>query len=174
MVEVKDLFEQRAETFNELTQQILESLPNVLEGCRIFVSKNGANPGLLEWEDVSFYDEHNIIMLVASLTYSPGDVIKLPEGEVIELTNDNVENFKSTLQLGIPYELAKKGTPDDVFTFLTATIEQEEAEQLGGAERSITVSDETPTQAEFDLEELTEEQKEALKMSVQSMRNSKN
>ncbi len=170
MTELKELFKKRAETFKSFSDQIFNSLPNVIGGCKKFVAFKGADQDLLNWEEIKFVEEHDIVLLVGYLSYKPGDTVVLPSGESIVVNENTAEYFKAMLHIAIPYKLATSGTVEDVYEFLVDTMDMEENEE---DEENVITEEQAkrmlaaPVES-FDLEELDEEQKEKLKMYMAS------
>lgn len=167
MTDLKELFEKRDDVFRALTVKIMDSLANVIEGANLFVHHREESTGLITWEDVSFFEDEKIIMLIGVLEYSPGDVVYVSEGNHIEITENTASYFKRLLRLGIPYSLAISGTPEDVFDFLKQSAEKAAAEDDEEQELFFDAS-ELPTGSvdvpEFNLDDLTEEQREQLRL----------
>jgi len=157
MSDIKKLFEQRQEAFNNLSREILEKLPNVLEASRQFVVDSGSTHARLQWQDISYFEEQDFIIILGTLEYSPGETVLLPGGESVTVTEDQAEYFKSVLRLGVPYRLAEHGTTQEIYEFLKTASEMEE----DPTETIESVRDNT----EFDLEELTDDQRKALEMA---------
>ena len=173
MSELKELFKKREDTFKTQSEEIFASVPNVLDGCKKFVTARGGDGDLLEWDNISYLDEQNVVVLIGTISYNPGDTVELPNGRRVVVTENTAEYFKAMLRLGIPYDLAIEGSSEDIFNFLTETIEVEE------------ISDEDPVPEEmyldsgdygFNLDELDEEQRKAMEMflKTESMKENKN
>ena len=150
--EIKALFKKREDTFETLSKEILDLMPNVLEGCAMFVADRGGNAENLEWDNVAFYEDRNVIMLIGSVKHDIGDVVVMPNGMHAEVDAENVEYFKSMLHLGIPFKLVEEASAEDIKNFMDETLDTDEHE--------IEASDDI----DFNLDELTEEQKEKLMM----------
>jgi hypothetical protein len=167
MTELKELFKNRDDVFQALTSQIMGLLTNVIEGANNFVHHREESTGDITWEDVSFFEDEKLVLLVGVLEYKPGDIVYVSEGSQIEVTENTASYFKRLLRLGIPYGLAINGTPQEVFEFLKHSAERVETEELEEQEMFIDMS-ELPTPPvdvpEFDLDDLTEEQREQLRL----------
>jgi len=168
MTELKDLIERRDATVKQLTDAIIKSIPNVATGAEWFIRHREGRSGQLIWEDITYYEDQDFIMLTGVLEYSEGDVIELPNGVEYEVTKDTREQFKRLLRLGIPYDLATLGTEEDVIEFLITSAE--EAEDVG---EPIEASEEleralahlqAAESPDFDVDALSDEQREQLKL----------
>ncbi len=167
MVELTELFEQREKMMDEHTDKIFKSMPNVLDGCREFVfSKQGGEPNI-EWENAFFVKEDNIVMIMASIGYDVGDTIQLETGEMITFTEETAPYFKAMLRIGIPINLATSGTVKEIFDFLSETVEHSE-ENSDIHPQSIDFSGEANQDSGFNLEDLTEEQRQAMELFIAS------
>jgi len=151
MTQVKDLFKKREQTYETLSHEILEALPNVLEGCRRFIADRGADVNRLTWEGVSYLDDKDVILLMAAVTHQKGDVVIMPDGTHIHVNDENADEFKSMLHLGLPYKLAITGTIDDIQAFMNETLETDDHE----VESAVTPDE---IEQDFDLSELSEDQ----------------
>jgi len=163
MVELKELFERRDAAFKKMSDGIMRSIPNVFGAAEQFIRQREGSTGALSWEDINYYDNEDYIMIIGVLAYEPGDVITLPNGMEFEVTEQTVEHFKRLLRLGIPYKLAATGSQDDVFDFLIQSAEEADAEEsLEEQMVQLPVSDVDNT--EFNLDDLTDEQREQLRL----------
>ena len=156
MTELKKLFERRDAAFKSITVDILDSLPNVLDACRRFVTDHGHHNGTLSWEDISYLQEEEVVLLVGIVQYNPGDIIEMPDGEKVKINEATAEYFKSMLRLGIPYKLATHGTTDDVYEWLTQHVEHRDGPE--------EIQQKTVDETDFNLDDLTEEQRQQLEM----------
>lgn len=164
MTEIKTMFTERDEAYTKQTHAIIEAISNVTKGASQFIQhRENATPEP-RWEDVSFIDDDDgYIILVGVLEYSVGDTMRLPNGEEVEVNEQTAEYFKRLLRVGVPYGLAKEGTNDQIFEFLVKSAEEaeaagEEIEQM--IQLPVSDVDDQP----FNLDDLTEEQKEQLRL----------
>lgn len=177
MNNLKDLFEKRDETYSEQTEVIIEAIPHVLEGAKKFIQEREPTSNDPEWKDISLMEEGDgYVILIGTLEYNVGDMLQLPTGDMVEVSEDTADYFKRMLRIGIPLDLAKKGTEDEVCQFLIKTAE--ENEQADDEEQAlieaIQQAQQTVDEEEFDTESLTEEQKEQLRLFTLSNGGSSN
>ena len=159
---LKELFDERDRVTTELTTKIIDAMPNVLEGARQFIVSHDGAPGHLSWEGISLFNEEGgFVLLVGAVSYDPGDEIKLPNGKSVVVSQDTTDYFRRLIRIGIPMNIAETGTVSDVFKFIQESTKFQEFE-----EDPMEVIE----NAEFDLEELTEEQRAALNMFNSPMR----
>ena len=150
-------FDEREKAYNDKTVEIIESLPNVVSGCKKFVLSKGTGNSQIEWADITYLVEFDMLVLIGVVRYAPGETVKLPNGETAVVTEDTTDYFKSMLRLGIPLKMAESGTDDDVLEFLKETIETEVV--------TVPAEENEASPAEsFDLDELSEEQRKVLEM----------
>ena len=151
-IDLKELFKKREEEYETLSKEILDSMPNVLKGCAMFIVARGGNAANLEWDNVAFHEDRDLIMLVGSVKHDIGDVVVMPNGMQAQVDEENIEYFKSMLHLGIPFKLVNEATAEDIKNFMEETLDTDEHEIEASAD------------VDFNLDELTEEQKEKLMM----------
>ncbi len=166
--ELRDLFKLRDETFKTHSDQIFDSLGNVLDGCRKFIVQKGGDEKLLDWEEIKLIHEEpigDLIVLVGSLSYKPGDTVSLPNGDTVVVNENTAEYFKAMLHIAVPYNLATHGSIDEIFDFLGETMEMTEPDASIMVKKHNVEPDNIES---FDLDELDEEQQEKLKMYMAS------
>lgn len=163
MSELKELFDRRDNEHKKATKIIFKSLQNVVEGISEFIGANEEEEepvGHFSWDDVVYLfnevslETNGLVLLMGSLSYSIGSKVPMPNGEIVEINEETVEYFKRIIRIGVPFTLAETGTKEEVVEFLQSSVQQEE----GPAEETeMDISD-------FLVEDLTEEQQQALKM----------
>jgi len=173
MTNLIDLFHARDDAFDDYSQKIFDSITNVIDGCNRFVAKRGITPQMLKWEGISLIKDDHIVLLFGTVSYHPGDHLVLPDGEELEITDEAPGHFTAMVRFGIPYDLVVDGTDDEIYSFLNDTIEERlevSAELLDGlrphSKRTIDI--EPQAVDDFDLDGLTEEQKENMKLFLAS------
>lgn len=171
---LRDLFDERDKQFENFTIKILSTMVHVLDGVITFLDlSNEAQNSNLIWEDVILYHdsviENDFVVLVGSVTYNIGDKLSLPNGEVIEVTEDNVDYFKRTIRVGVPYQLASEGTSDEVVEYLERA-EQEAEKKEENLERFLQEHSSalSSSSTEFDLDDLTEKQRHSYQLFLRT------
>lgn len=162
MAELKEMFTRKEEMYKKMVNIILETMPNVVEGARTYIRLTEGPAGDITWEDVSYFEHEQLIMLIGVIQYHPGDKVELVNGMEIEVTEQTSAYFRRLLRLGISYDLATSGSVDDVVDFLVQSSEQQDEEEPDENLVQVPVSDVDNT--EFDLDDLTEEQREQLRL----------
>ena len=165
-MDLLQLLYKRDEQFKEYTQSIYNEIPIVIESIGIYLSSfpvNNFHEGIVKWEDISLYEDN--LMIFGMLTYNVGAVVDI-DGEEMTITEDNAIYFQRAIRMGIPVELAIKGTTESIVHYLNMLHAKEQMHQrdlistpMAGPEVSEKLGD------EFDLDGLSDEQKQAYRMS---------
>jgi hypothetical protein len=164
VTDLKQLFKTRDEAVDKLTAGILKAIPNVIEAAQQFVRDREGTTGILEWKDVSYFEEDGYIMFIGLLEYQTGDTVTLPNGSYFELSEHNLDHFKRVIRLGVPYDLAASGTVEEVLKFLEASADDDSSEAQVELEEFLQLPVSEVDNTEFDLDALTDEQKEQLRL----------
>jgi len=145
---LKDLFTEREELYVDYTNAVLDVLDQtVLEATYEVLS---VDPDTVEWQDVQLIDD--IILLIATIIYSPGDVVVLKTGEQVTLDENNYESYQRIIRIGISLELASTGTKADIIDFLR------KSQTTGDSDDDISDDIESSTVGGFSTENLSEDQ----------------
>lgn len=188
---VRRMFFERAETFGAKTVKILERMPGVLEAVSELLNEKQSfkGEGQFEWGEVSLVaadTDDALMILVAILRFPPGSDIKLQTGEMVKVTPDTAQYFPPRVaRVGIPLKMVDS-TKEEVIAYLkkseaeqhaeteemkktlkdvlgiTTSSEEEEVEVPA---KVIKKQDGLTTDADFDLTQLTEEQRQQLILS---------
>lgn len=131
--DIKNIFLIRDVTFYKHTIQILEMIPNVLEGIIHYLEiEEEAEQGNLIWEDIARFDSEKLdggfLMLVGVISYHPGESVDLADNDPIEITEDTAEYFKRIVRVGIPFSLASSGSVEEIVEFLEESGDTESEE----------------------------------------------
>lgn len=174
MKDAEVLLLQRDKLFEDQTNVILERIGPTLDGIRDYLTYADPSytPGVFNWEDISIFAE--LLMLVGIVRYDVGATFIL-DGDTIEITADNKEYFNRVLRIGIPFAIINQNDSTAVYDFLSqlhSAIEMsEEAARILNEDIEVidpTVVSYPVNEFEFDLEELSDEQREALVRFEQS------
>ncbi len=187
---IRDLFTQRNEHFDSLTQKILDRMPGAIEGISELVEEKQIfdSAGVLEWNEVALTedngDEDPLIILIGSINFIPGDVVELESGDKITITAETVQYFPPrVIRIGIPLNIAES-SKDEIKKFIRAAEESqkqdmEEFEETlqeilagnDGSNIQVTKKQDTiTTAADFDLTQLTEDQRKKLALGQKMVR----
>ncbi len=153
---IEQLFEKRENQFKRNTDQIFEYMSDVLEGVvHYFSLKDEISQGQMTWEKVTLQDD--IVLLICIIKYPPGAEFTTSEGEVMVVSEQTQDYFTRILRLGLPIDLVAERSKEKTIEFLEDLEEKERQMQF-----SELPPDANPT--DFNLDDLTEEQKQAMLM----------
>ena len=173
MGKLKDLFEERTRMFVGYSDRILKQAENnVIPAVLEMLDLNDNELEKLEWTNVQMNDDH--LVLNGVIAYKEGDVIT--DGDMtVTLDAAMALLLDKIIRVGIPMELAENGSKVDVLDHLMESQRQlkDEYEAVYGHEPPTM--EEAMEQAlreelgmnfdfgpDFDYNDLSEEQKEAL------------
>ena len=158
MSQLKELFEKRDTEHLKITQVLLKTLQPATDCIMEFIgahSQQDPSIGTFSWDDVLFLNNESnplvkeIIVFMGSVSYKIGAKLTMPDGSVVEITEETAEYFKRIIRIGIPLDLAEKGDKKKITEFLRDV--------------SMTESEpEPPSTIDFDLDTLTEAQRMAV------------
>lgn len=168
MTKLKEMFKKREEIQQTLLDSILKAMPNVLEAAEQFIGEVEGSTGNICWRDVEYTEGDNHVLLLGTMDYEVGSDVELPNGTVVRVTESTQEYFSRILRLGIPYDLAETGSVVDVYTFLSEAAERSEKTYEDQHEELLSLLQGTVTEDDFDLDSLTDEQKQQLQMFMMS------
>lgn len=178
-----DLFLDRYAVNEKATSKIMKAIKGTLDALheQMNIDKVTEQGGVLHWEDVSLIDdgEQQYVVLVGSIAYPPGAEIELDSGDKIKLTHDTAPYFNRLARATLPAEMAVK-SKEEVFAYLK-NIEEENARQIQTVMADADFNSDGPsigeilagqskekemTFDEFDLTQLTDEQRKSYQMGV--------
>lgn len=168
MIDLKELFEAREQAYKERTQAILDAIPTATTSVADFLlSREGVKDGTtVRWEEIGYFPSsethEDYIVLTGIIGYAPGSTFTMPNGEVIAITEATKDYFSKIIRVGLPVKIAVEGSAEDIVNYIKST-------STDSPNRPEPVQSEH--NAEFDLDQLTEEQKQALMMFDTSQRN---
>jgi len=171
--EIIKMFKQRDEFFSRATKRILNSLPTPLfEGIYQFLNLEEGSK--VVWEDVGLVeakDKDPLVVLIGAVTYTPGSIAHLQNGQDVQITEEIAGYFQRVMRIGVPVELVSTGTTTDIIKFLQKTVKIEDDDSIEDLPTMPTEQQTIPVikQKEFDLTVLTDEQREKLATSLMSL-----
>lgn len=153
-----NLFKERDEAVKKASSAIFDQISDALSGVNEYLQTidDSVSNGELSWEDIQMVDE-NTVMLVGMISFPPGTKFQVEEGNTIEITEANQMYFQKVFKVGLPMEIALDDSKDNVINFLKGT----QKFVADSKDEPVIVKDEQP-EAEFDLDQLTEQQRLAL------------
>lgn len=157
MEDLKPLYKKRDERYNKENQKLLEMIDVTLAATIAYFEK--INPtimdGAISWEDTSLMDD--MIVIMGMLSYELGKILDIG-GVRIEVTEENLEQLQHMVHMAIPIELVEAADAEKITEYLQSMEAEGEIDI-----DAIEISAPTP-EHEFDLSELSEEQRENLKL----------
>lgn len=122
MGRIKELFDNRTKTYNELSNQIIEALsPHVLSAAVEVLELTSDETNRLEWYHLQLVQGY--VVLVGSVVYREGEIVT-KDGESIVLTEELAYLMGKYIRLSVPLELAEKGTKEEIIESLRSTSEE--------------------------------------------------
>lgn len=153
---LRELFLERDSDFSDKTNQIIGMIPNVMIGIiNAFKLQNENLSNKIVWEEFNLTDHEDgitYVVVMGSITYDPGDSFVLVSGE----TRTVKDQYKRWVHIGIPYEMAIEGTSSDIESYLISNMANSKETQIPPPQI------EQSRRTDFDLDELSEEQRRAL------------
>lgn len=168
MSKLKELFEAREEAVKAGTDAIFEALSNVMTGAEQYLNvSDQLSGGTLEWENASFLpalededDPIGYIIMSGMISHEPGQSFTLASGKVIEITETIAPYFRRMIRIGFPHKIATEGSIDEIVHFMQNVEKSLPQPAIDDLDMMVTSS-----VADFDLDELSEEQRAALVLS---------
>lgn len=145
---LKDLFNEREDNYADYTQKILLHMKKAVAGIHNVLGNTADH---ITWKLVELVDDE-YIALAGVVVWPLGHAITAPSGRQIFITEENQERFSRFVRVGLPLDLVENGSTDDVIEFLKDKLDIEED------------SEGLPDEEAFSAEDLTEDQKQQLRM----------
>ena len=149
MTDFKELIIARDEVWENITQAIMDSIPETVAGVIMYLTQNNELAQcVVEWQSVSCIDD--AVELIGTLVYPVGSTFTPPGGgDPITVTADNVDYFQRALCLYLPLDLVLKEDANFVYEFLDQmdddmkhippTTAEEVAEPILGEKERIAI-----------------------------------
>ena len=175
MGKLQDLFDKRIKQYSDCSDRIMKLLEkSVLPAVIDMMDLSENEIEKLEWRNVQINEDH--VVLNGIIAYKEGDVIT--DGEsTVTLDASMALLLDKMIRVGIPMDLAESGSKDEIYDHLSESQRQlrEEYEAVYGHEPPTMeeAMEEAIRQElgmnfdigpDFDYNELTEEQREAMWM----------
>lgn len=169
-MEDKDLitiFEEREEMLASTSKLIFGRIHNITAGIDTFLSKtdDAYASGYVTWEEVQYNSEEDLVVIYGILAFEVGATFQISDSE-ITISNENMEMFKRMIRIGIPIHIVKNNSEKETIDFLETVNQQNQSL------RSINTDNIAPpkeSDKEFNLDELTDEQRQALMSTMTTM-----
>lgn len=159
MEDLKPLYKKRDKRYNKENRKLLEMIDVTLASITAYFEK--INPtimqGVISWEDTSLMDD--MIVVMGMLSYDLGKILNIA-GVRIEVTEENIERLQHMVHMAIPIDLVEAADGEKITEYLQS-MESEGEIDVDTVELSAPAA---AREHEFDLSELSEEQRENLKL----------
>lgn len=163
---VRELVDARTEAFANATKKILEVMAPAVKGIEQYIELDVVQDmgGYIEWQDVDAFEfAHDmIIILIGELIFPPGTKIETSKDQYVVVTEDTAPYFRKLIRIGLPLDVTMK-SQKDVVEFLR---EVEDAKKKQDEVDLLDALSEHTASRDFDLSQLTEEQKKAYAAST--------
>lgn len=160
---LKTLFMHRQQFFERNTDTIFKSVINVTDGIIEYLNlKDEIAQGQLTWTNILHQEAEGLVTMIGLVKYPPGAKFDTAEGQTITVSKNNVDYFTRIMRFSLPYDLVDSGTREDVLVFLKS-LESEGQQQT----EIVELPEEIMSLAEFEFDELTDEQKAAMIIDYQ-------
>lgn len=177
------MFNTRDQTYRDETKEIFINIFHVLEGIIVFLGlEDDAKAKRLAWEDVKYVNDDSeemggIVIVTGVISNEPGDMAKLANGESIQVTEENMDYFDRVIRVGVPLDIVNAANADQILEFLEATedmeVDEDELEALlkeRGEFKPISEGRTGSVENDFDLENLSDDQRNSLQLFLLSKR----
>ncbi len=159
------MFKERDTQFEQCCAEIKEYLKPTLEGLETFFNLTAdKEAGWFSWEVFEIDQEVEDLLIVGTVRYNPGDILVYGD-QPLEVTEANAHLLERIFRFVVPVQVADKQSSAETIKHMEKVIDAnpgdaEQAEQIQGG---MKVTDEPElAPPEFDLEGLTDDQKEKL------------
>jgi hypothetical protein len=118
MTDFKELIIARDEVWENITQAIIDSIPETIAGVIRYITQNNElTQCSVEWRSIANIED--AVELMGTLVYPVGSTFTPPGGgEAITVTDDNAQYFQRALCMYLPLDLVLKEDAAYVFEFL--------------------------------------------------------
>jgi len=116
MNKLEQQFVNRFKNYKENTAKIFESIPNAIAAVKITLADQDYDS--LVWEDVQYVADQRIIIIIGNVKLIVGDNIKLDDGRMVTVDEENVGALRRLVRVNLPVDLTHKGTVDEIVNYL--------------------------------------------------------
>lgn len=161
MEDLEALFKVRDEQYFEETRKIFELITTSVTCATEYLSDMDERvaQGILKWEDVSVIED--MLVIIGSVDYELGTTITL-DGKEYNIHADNIDEFQSVAHMSIPLDIVIDDNEEEIRNYLYDMGQDSDIEDY----TSVLSPPGETVESEFDLSELTDEQRQALKLST--------
>ncbi len=164
MEDLKALFKVRDEHFSKHTTKILMEITNTLECVTTYLVDidDGVAQSDIVWEDISIMED--ILVMMGTVDYIIGNTISFGNEKIV-VTAENCESLQQLVHMSVPLVLVQEDDTAKIMRYLETTA-VDMGSDLDGFVVPLTPQTTTPHTSDFDLSELSEEQRQSLKLST--------
>lgn len=164
MKDIRQLIKQRDNIYRNQTIVAFDIVHPTLEGVEEYLISIDPSYGygVFSWEEIAIHEDDGLLMLLGFVNYEP-DQEFLMGGEMVEITKDNAAYFQRVLRIGIPLSVVQTNSKEGVIQFLL-NLNEAIAEDKVEDPTAVSLKADTTEHLDFNLDDLTDEQKAALKM----------
>lgn len=165
MKRLSDIINERDIKFKDLTMEIFQIMDLSIECVEEFLGGNDPmfDIGYFSWNDV--FLEEGLVTILGIVSFDDGTVVETDEGTV-NITSDNIEYFERVVRMVLPYELVASGNKEEIMDFL-----QQLQTSGKGDDFNDIIKNAPEPQVDFDLSDLSEEQRESLLLYTNKLTN---
>lgn len=151
---ITELLTERDEIYSQYTTSAMEMIENVLIAAESMLDSPTEDG--VEWKAIELGEKGSIIV-VGVMTFPIGAMVS-PDGDSIPvmIDEDNQDDLKKILRIGIDPVLASTGTVEEIQEFFKNRNEELSMKELNQRLKDIKQEE------DFDVDGLTDEQKEKL------------
>jgi len=162
MKDISEVLGHRDKLYTDQTTVVFDRLKPVFKGIYDYLSYADPSyaPGIFIWLEAKMFDGGDLLMLVGRVEYEIGATFVM-EGHSVKITEQNKPYYVRTLRIGIPFSIVNQLDATATFDFLHSlrtAIEEDTARLIEEAQRVV----DTEITEEFDLDELSDEQRDSL------------
>lgn len=171
---IQDLLTKRDKSFKKATNDIFAKIPQALETFQELILEQEPlkNGSVIQWTEISLISsglEEPLLIIVGLVTFPIGSKVSLVTGESIVITADTAQYFPPRLiRIGLPLKIiesSKEEIKDFILKSDEVQSEENELQEIKNIEPLKTIAskkDSVTTSDDFDLTQLTEEQRQNL------------
>ena len=159
MEDLKTLYEKRDKRYTKESKKIFKLINTMMECVTNHLSDMDESifQGNISWEETSLMDD--MVIIIGMLSYDLGDVIDVG-GIEINVTEDNIHELQQMLHMAVPIKLVEEGDSKKITAYLQTITSQHNVDV------DVVELPHSGLDNEFDLSELSEEQRENLRLST--------
>lgn len=124
MTDIKSLLEERHETFNNFTAEILNGLPELKEAALEMLGEEVSDR--VEWKGVAMFED--MVIIEGAIEFKLGEQMSTPDGD-IEITEEMIQLMAQTIRVIVPTEMAQTASVGEILTYLKEVKANDQAQE---------------------------------------------